>query len=82
MDLAQEAFVLTSTHTLRIVSHSLPSDDANLESQLQRFWDLEALSIEDHESSVYDEFVKKILFKNGHYEVQVPWKEPHHLTIS
>ena len=68
---------MTSTHTLRIESHSLSLTDAHLDSQLKKFWDLEALGIEDNEPSVYEEFEKKISFKDGRYEVHLPWKEPH-----
>ena len=77
VDSAPEAFVLTSTHTLRIESRLLPPDDVHLDSQLQKFWDLETLGIQDHEPSVYDEFMKKISFKDSRYEVHLPWKEPH-----
>ena len=80
VDSAPEAFVLTSTHTLRVESSLLLANhkiDTPLDSQLQKFWDLEVLGIQDHETSVYDEFVKKISFKDGRYEVHLPWKEQH-----
>ena len=80
VDSAPEAFVLTSTHTLRVESSSLLTNhkiDTPLDSQLQKFWDLEVLGIQDKETSVYDEFVKKISFKDGRYEVHLPWKEQH-----
>jgi len=56
---------------------SLPPADTQLDPWLKKFWDLESLGIADHEPSVYEEFVKRITFRGGHYEVHLPWKEPH-----
>ena len=74
---AQEPFNVNPTCVLRIESQSLSADDTHLDFWLKRFWDLEAIGIADQEPSVYEDFVKKISFNDGHYEVHLPWKEPH-----
>ena len=44
---------------------------------LKSFWDLESLSIQEGEADIYQWFQKQISFKNGRYEVGLPWKEVH-----
>ena len=39
------------------------------------FWDLETLGIVEDELSVYEEFEKTLVFKDGRYQVQLPWKQ-------
>ena len=46
----------------------------NLDEVLHSFWNLEALGIEDVESSVLEEFTQTVRFKEGRYEVTLPWK--------
>ena len=46
----------------------------HLSSQLQAFWELESLGIKQEEPSVHGNFKKTIIFKNGRYEVNLPWK--------
>lgn len=49
-----------------------------LNSTLRSFWELESLGNYDPDkSSVYDEFESSIQFKQGRYEVSLPWKEFH-----
>ena len=57
---------VSATH----LSDSLP----HLSSQLKAFWELESLGIKQEEPSVHGNFKKTIMFKNGHYEVNLPWK--------
>ena len=54
------------------LSDSLP----HLSSQLKAFWELESLGIKQEES-VHGNFKKTIMFKNGRYEVNLPWKSTH-----
>ena len=48
-----------------------------LERKLAEFWDLEAIGISPEEKSVYERFNEDITFKDGRYEVRLPWKECH-----
>ena len=47
--------------------------------QLQAFWELEAVGIQEEERTLYDEFVGVIKFVEGRYQVPLPWKEFHDL---
>ena len=55
-------------------------ENDGLESQLQRFWELESLGINKYEQSFYEEYLHAI-FRNEHnkYEVRLPFKENHPL---
>ena len=66
---------LITTHTLRIDSQ--PHNAKELDDTLQSFWRLESLGICTPEKSVYDEFAGSVQFKEGRYEVALPWKEDH-----
>ena len=59
-------------HTLRVSS----CEDSSLDATLHAFWELESLGISNSNVSVHQEFQENILFKDGHYEVCLPWKEP------
>lgn len=63
---------LPSSHLLHI-THS-PDSSISLDDLIKAFWNLESLGIKQDEPSVYEEFQKKIEFKNGRYEVSLPWK--------
>ena len=65
-----------STHSLKI-SSDVRSENEELNNNLKRFWELESLGISTNEQSVYDKFTNMITFKNGRYEVHLPWKESH-----
>ena len=45
-----------------------------LSSLLKKFWELESLGIKQEEPSVHEDFKKTIKFKNGRYEVSLPWR--------
>lgn len=62
--------------TLRIDSQEAQTD-TGMDQTLQQFWDLEALGIRSDETSTLENFDESIVFKNGHYEVSLPWKETH-----
>ena len=53
------------------------SENRALERKLAEFWDLEAIGISPEEKSVYERFNEDITFKDGRYEVKLPWKECH-----
>ena len=61
-----------TTHTLRVSS----CEDSSLDATLHAFWELESLGISNSNVSVHQKFQENILFKDGHYEVCLPWKEP------
>ena len=65
-----------STHTLRVDAFT---EQQSLEEGLRRFWELESLGILKDEQSVYGTFTRQISFKQGRYEVHLPWKESHPL---
>ena len=75
---AQESTAINfvSTHTLRVDAFT---EQQSLEEGLRRFWELESLGILKDEQSVYDTFTQQISFKQGRYEVHLPWKESHPL---
>ena len=65
--------------TYELASHLLhtthPSDSSNsLGNSLKALWELELLGITQNEPSVYEQFKKNIEFKEGCYEVSLPWK--------
>ena len=66
---------LISTHTLRI--DGLPETTKSLDDTLRSFWELESLGIKNPERSVQEEFSENIHFKDGRYEVSLPWRESH-----
>ena len=53
---------------------STSNSSSELERQLSAFWDLESLGILDQESSLYEQFKRNIVFKDGRYEVPLPWR--------
>ena len=71
----------TNTHALRVDTHEQFMDESSenraLERKLAEFWDLEAIGISPEEKSVYERFNEDITFKEGRYEVKLPWKECH-----
>ena len=74
-------FNFTNTHALRVDTHDQFMDESSenrtLERKLAEFWDLEAIGISPEEKSEYGRFNEDITFKNGRYEVKLPWKECH-----
>ena len=71
---------LMTTHTLTIGTESPSSDSTSsrdLDNQLRLFWELESLGIDRADKSLHDTFRENISFKDGRYEVCLPWKEFH-----
>ena len=48
-----------------------------MDSTLRMFWKLESLGINNNTSSVQEDFDREIMFKDGQYQVALPWKESH-----
>ena len=63
------------THTLQI--ESLPQDMQALDYQLKSFWELESFGVSGSDHSVYNDFQSTVRLKDGWYEVELPWKDPH-----
>ena len=70
--------LVCSTHVLKCVTLPAYSNQI-LENELKKFWELQSLGIQPNESSVYENFTDTISYKNGRYEVHLPWKSPHQL---
>ena len=64
-----------TTHTLRVDSQHCSTE--KLDDQLRAFWELESLGIHLPDKSTYDDFAENLCFKEGRYEVSLPWKEEH-----
>ena len=64
-----------TTHTLRVDSQHCSTE--KLDDQLRAFWELESLGIHLPDKSTYDDFAENVCFKEGRYEVSLPWKEEH-----
>ena len=64
-----------------LITHALsvgaPTNTENLDEVLRSFWNLESLGIKSVEETVLDEFSQTIRFKDGRYQVALPWKDPH-----
>ena len=66
---------LITTHVLK--ADALQPELNPLDDTLRSFWELESLGIHGPERTVHDEFVDAISFKDGRYQVSLPWKEFH-----
>ena len=66
---------LVTTHVLRVDTQQ--NDSKSLDATLRSFWDLESLGIRETETTMYDEFASAIAFKDGRYEVSLPWRDFH-----
>ena len=69
------SLLTTHTHSLRVDSQEV----SKLDDALRVFWELESLEISGSSQSVHQEFEDSISFKDGHYEVHLPWKKPRRL---
>ena len=77
MPVSQPATNLVTTHVLRCATSPTQSQGQGIERDLKAFWELESLGILKQERSVHDEFESTIAFKDGRYQVNLPWKEQH-----
>ena len=67
---------LSTSHVMHISTTHLSDSPPHLSNLLKAFWDLESLGIKQEEPSVYCNFKKTFMFKNGHYEVNLPLSQP------
>ena len=70
---------IAETHVLQFEIEN-ESNEASLESQVCKFWELEGIGISKNETTVYESFKDEITFSDGRYEVKLPWK-PEHPTL-
>ena len=73
--LEQGSVNLVTTHVLR--ADTVAPNSEPLNDTLKSFWELESLGIQGPEKTVHDEFVERVTFKDGRYQVSLPWKEFH-----
>ena len=57
--------------------HNEINEEKTLANEVKKFWSLDMVGINENEASVYNKFNDKIKFKNGRYEVELPFKENH-----
>ena len=50
-----------------------------LNERIGKFWDLDTVGVREQEKSVYDKFIEDVVFKEGRYEVRLPFREGHPL---
>lgn len=62
------------THAL--LGNSQHSEEQTLDETMKSFWELESFGIPATDRSLYDDFCDTIEFRDGRYEVQLPWKSP------
>ena len=70
---------IAETHVLQFEIEN-KSNEASLEGQVCKFWELEGIGISKNEATVYESFKDEIAFLDGRYEVKLPWK-PEHPTL-
>ena len=75
MDLPESSVNLVTTHVLRVDSQEC--ENRGLEEGLRSFWELESLGISSPEKTLYEDFSKSVTFRDGRYEVSLPWREVH-----
>ncbi len=63
---------LNPAHTLKVDSR----EERSLDDAFRAFWELESLGICGANQSVHQEFEQNISFKDGRYEVGLPWRKP------
>lgn len=63
---------MSTTHVLHV-----DTERDLLDTTLRSFWELESLGICEPEGTVQENFMDAVTFKDGLYEVSLPWKEFH-----
>ena len=67
----------TSAHSSHVLRVDSVTELESLDAGLRRFWELESLGVLKDEQSVHKQFTQQIAFKQGRYEVHLPWKDSH-----
>ena len=65
---------IPTNYAMHVSTINLSDLSPQLSSLLKKFWELESLGIKQEEPSVHEDFKKTIKFKNGRYEVSLPWR--------
>ena len=73
----QSSVNLITTHILR--ADTREDDTTSLDKELRSFWEIESLGISEQEKTLYDDFSSTVTFREGRYEVPLPWKDTHNL---
>ena len=68
----QSSVNVSITHVLHV-----GADPEPLNAILQSFWELESLGIHVPEETVHDRFMDSVTFKDGRYQVSLPWRKSH-----
>ena len=67
-----------TAHTLKTDSQEVQLQaDEGIDATLQQLWDLESLGVKGDDSSTLENFDESIVFKDGRYQICLPWKEMH-----
>ena len=83
LDLSSATGTSSVTSVNYVSSHVLPTEtDDHLNSSLNKFWDLDTLGIKEAEDSLFERFSSDIVFKEGRYEVKLPWRDNHPILPS
>lgn len=61
-------------HILRV---DMRSDQLETDEGLRQFWELKSMGINPIEESVHSRFTREIKFRDGRYEVSLPWRKSH-----
>lgn len=69
-----DSYNLLTTHSCTL---TVSSQELSLDDTLRSFWELESLGINKSTQSVQKEFEESIAFRDGRYEVCLPWKKSH-----
>ena len=72
----------TSTHPSHMLRVDSVTESESLEAGLKRFWELESLGILKDEQSIHKQFTQQIAFKQGRYEVHLPWRDSHLISLT
>jgi len=84
MDQRHTGWVLSGPVRSEVNAHNLNSYDAlsvqsseasSLDCVLKSFWELESLGIKSVEPSVHEVFKESVVFRDGRYEVTLPWRD-------
>ena len=78
LDSCTSAVNVITSHTLKIDSQEVQSQtDEGMDVTLQQFWNLESLGVKGDDRGTLENFDENIIFKDGRYQVCLPWKETH-----
>ena len=65
-------------HTAQVnLIGSSREEQASLERDVHRLWDLETLGVKETEDVVHEAFVNSVSFNGTRYSVRLPWEEAH-----